>query len=155
MDVDPNSGDVYVLTRTVEGNVFHFLAGQLISTAYVEQDGGSVINLKVHPVTGDVYVVDFIAREVVVVRSIEGELQVVGRVPVGSGPQKAVIDPVTGNVYVANQYDDTVSVIYGTETIATIDVGWTPYGMGVNPENGLVYVLNTQGDSVTILGIEE
>ncbi len=155
IDVDPNTGDVYILARTVEGNLFHFREGQLIGTAYIERDGGSVINLKVHPVTGDVYVVDFITREVVVVRTIDDELQIIARTPVGSGPQKAIVDPLTGNVYVANQYDDTVSVIYGTETIATIDVGWTPYGMGVNPDNGLVYVLNTQGNSITILGIEE
>ena len=111
-------------------------------------------NLKVHPVTGDVYVVDFIAQEVAVVRLIDGQLQLIGRVPAGWGANAAVIDPFTSHVYIANQSENTVTVIHGTEVIATLEVGWTPHGIGVNPTNGQVYVLNTQGNSVTIVGIE-
>ncbi len=155
MDVNPNTGDIFVLNALGPEYLHHFRNGEFVDALDVERDGGSVTNMKVHPTTGDVYVVDRIAREVVVVRSIDDKLQVIGRAPVGSGPEKMAIDPITGNVYVANFYDDTISVIQGTETIATIDVGWYPYGIGVNPANGWVYVSNTNDNTVTVLGFEE
>lgn len=155
MDVNPNTGDVFVLNRDIDRNLTWFNAGKLIATAEIEGPGGEVINMRVHPVTSDVYVLDLLLQQVVVVRNIDNKLAVIGRTPVGRSPDKMVIDPFTSNVYVANFGDDTVSVIHGTETIATIDVGWHPYGIGVNPANGWVYVSNTNGNTVSILGFEE
>lgn len=151
MDVDPNTGDVYVLNRASDRNLTQFRKGELIAIAEIEEEGGSVGSMKVHPVTGDVYVVDWVRREAIVVRN----MRVIGRVPVGSGGVKMAIDPITGNVYVANFEDDTVTVIHGTEAIATLEVGWYPYGIGVNPTNGWVYVSNTNDDTITVFGFEE
>jgi len=152
MDVDPHTGDVYVLYRAPNNQeLSRFREGELIASAEVEGEGGEVRNLRVHPVTGDVYIVDFAREEVVVVR----DMGVIGRLPVGWGALKMAIDPLTGNVYVANFWDNTVTVIHGTEVLATVDVGWYPYGIGVNPANGWVYVSNTNDHTVTVLGFRE
>lgn len=149
MDVDPRTGDVYVLSAF--GYLTRVQGLEMKNTIEVEGEGGTVRNMRVHPLTGDVYVVDFTRGEVVVVRDME----VIDRLPVGWSPLKMVIDPLTGNVYVANFMDDTVTVIHGTEVLATIDVGWYPYGIGVNPANGWVYVSNTNDHTVTVLGFRE
>jgi len=152
MDVDPRTGEVYVLySAPGDRSLSQFRRGELIATIGVESKGGAPRNLRVHPVTGDVYVVDFTRQKVIVVRDME----VIAQVPVGWSPLKMAIDPLTGNVYVANFMDDTVTVIHGTEVLATIDVGWYPYGIGVNPANGWVYVSNTNDHTVTVLGFRK
>jgi YVTN family beta-propeller protein len=147
MDADRRTGEVYVLSAF--GYLTRMQGAEVEDT--IKAESGAARNMRVHPVTGDVYVVDYTRQEVIVVRDME----VIGRVPVGWGPLKMAIDPLTGNVYVANFQDDTVTVIHGTEALATIDVGWYPYGIGVNPANGWVYVSNTNDHTVTVLGFRE
>jgi YVTN family beta-propeller protein len=153
LDVNPRTGEVYALNhRTKPAQQLHlFKDAQLIKSLEVQGEGGLISNMRVHPVTGDVYVVDPVRQEVVVVR----ENEVIARIPAGLGAEKMVIDPVTGNVYVANYFGDDVTVIHGTKVIATIDVGWYPFGIGVNPANGWVYVSNTNDGTVTVLGFPE
>jgi YVTN family beta-propeller protein len=74
---------------------------------------------------------------------------------IGRSVRKMTIDPLTGNVYVADFRTNTVTLIRNTEVITTFDVGWYPYGIGVNPANGWVYVSNSNDDTVTILGYQE
>jgi YVTN family beta-propeller protein len=150
LDVDPRTGDVYALYAAPSGrNLSQFREGRLVSSIAVERPGGTVRNLRVHPRTGDVYVVDFVLHEVIQVR----DMQVVSRIPVQRrGLLKMAIDPLTGNVYVANFDDDSVSVIHGSQLLTTVPVGWYPYGIAVNPTNGWVYVANTNDRSVTVLG---
>jgi len=147
MDVDPRTRDVYVLTAY--GELVLFRKGERVAVTNVEGDL-AVQNMRVHSTTGMVYVVTIGGR----VRVVQ-EMEVVKEVVAGWGARKMTIDPVTGNVYVANFNDDTVTVIHGTEVLATIDVGWYPYGIGVNPANGWVYVSNTNEHSVTVLGFRE
>jgi len=158
MDADPRTGDVYVLAPALNNQDLHrFREGKLVESIKVEGERGSVDRLQVHPTTGDVYVLDFVRKEVVVVRpaeSLDGALVVYDRVPVGRGPTGLAIDPFTGNVYVTSIYENSVTAIQGTEVLTTYQVGWYPYGIGVNPANGWVYVANTNENSVTILGFE-
>jgi YVTN family beta-propeller protein len=62
------------------------------------------------------------------------------------------IDPLTGNVYVANFDGNSVTTIHGTEVLTTTQVGWYPYGIGINPTNGWVYVANINDGTVSVLG---
>jgi YVTN family beta-propeller protein len=159
MDIDLRTGDVYVLAPASDGiNFNRFREGKLIERLDVEGEGGTVDALQVHPTTGDIYIIDVLLREVVVVRpeaNAEQGLSIIGRVPVGNGPSRMAIDPQTGNVYVANIFSNDVTAIQGTEVLTTYQVGWYPYGIGVNPANGWVYVANTNEDSITILGFAE
>jgi len=148
MDVDPRTGDVYILDAN--GNLLRARDAEIVQQVDLWKEGPSPRNMRGHPVTGEVYIV-YGGSWMLVVRDME----VIGDLEVGWGALKMVIDPLTGNVYVANFRDDTVTVIHGTKVLATIDVGWYPYGIGVNPANGWVYVSNTNGDSVTVLGFRE
>ena len=55
-----------------------------------------------------------------------------------------LINPSTNIAYVANNVDNTVSVIDGktNRVIATITVGKSPYAVSVNPSTNIVYVAN-------------
>ncbi|MEX0800810.1 MAG: beta-propeller fold lactonase family protein [Dehalococcoidia bacterium] len=92
----------------------------------------------------DVWVVDLDAQAVVDV------------VPVGDDPRGIDIAPDNSNVYVANRFDDTVSVIdTTTNTVAdTIDLGASvlvtatePYDVVVSPDNAFLYIAMKNGGS--------
>ncbi len=148
MDADPRTGDVYILDA--DGHLLRVQGVEIAQQVDLWEEGPSPRNMRVHPVTGNVYIV-YGGSWMLIVRDME----VIGDLEVGWGALKIAIDPLTGNVYVANFRDDTVAVVHGTEVLATIDVGWYPYGIGVNPANGWVYVSNTNEHSVTILGFRE
>lgn len=148
MDVNPRTGEVYVLTSI---DVSRFKDGRLLdSIKWGRAKPWS--KLRVHPITGDVYVTWGSQAQsggrVLVLR----EMKEIENIAVGGGAAAMAIDPLTGNVYVASFEEDTVTVINGTKALATIKVGWYPYGIGVNPVNGWVYVSNINDGTVTVLG---
>jgi DNA-binding beta-propeller fold protein YncE len=147
MEVNPKTGEVYV----VDGNdgLRRFKAGKLIDKIEVKR--GPAL-LKVHPQTGDVYIA-FGGQgwgQVVVYR----DMKEIAQIEVGKGPVYGymTVDPLTGNVYTANSYDSSVSVINGTELLFTRKVGQYPYGIAANPVNGWVYVSNFNDGTVSVLG---
>ena len=68
-------------------------------------------------------------------------------------PISVAVNPLTGDVYVANFNDRTVSVISGrTSTVtATIPVGTSPYGVAVSLLTGDVYVTNFSDGTVSVI----
>ena len=78
---------------------------------------------------------------------------VVATISVGDGPSGVAVNPDTDLVYVADQNDDTVSVIDGetNSVVATISVGSFPQGVAVNPDTNLVYVANSLDDTVSVI----
>jgi YVTN family beta-propeller protein len=70
--------------------------------------------------------------------------QVSATIAVGGGPNGVAANPTTNRVYVANNADDTVSVIDARTyaVVATVPVGSAPVGVGVNPATNRVYVAN-------------
>ena len=74
-------------------------------------------------------------------------------IPVGGLPISVTVNPPTGDVYVTNFNDGTVSVISGrTNTVTTtIPVGNGPVGVAVNPPTGAVYVTNIGDDTVSVI----
>ena len=77
---------------------------------------------------------------------------VTATIPVGGESDSVAANPLTGSVYVTNQFDNTVSVISGqTNTVtATIPVG-NPQGMAVNALTGDVYVTNFNDGTVSVI----
>jgi YVTN family beta-propeller protein len=97
----------------------------------------------------------------------------VAAVPVGIEPFWAVVDPMSGNVYVSNFAPGcigcgqnyvppipSVTVVSGTTNlrVADIPVGAMPEGMAFDPRNGDVYVANSAQDqsngSVSVISTE-
>lgn len=74
-------------------------------------------------------------------------------VNVGDTPTGVAVHPVTGDVYVANAGDDTLSVIDGeTQKVTkTIDVGTWPSEIGVDAATGRVYVANWKSHDVSVV----
>jgi YVTN family beta-propeller protein len=74
-------------------------------------------------------------------------------VAVDSYPIGVAVNPVTKNVYVTNEFSNTVSVIDGgTQRVTdTITVGSFPYGVAVNPFNDRIYVTNRGSNTVTVI----
>ena len=81
---------------------------------------------------------------------------------VGTFPQEVAIDEGTNTMYVANQTDNTVSVIdgthcHGTDTSGcnqswpTIPVGAAPQALAFNPTNNTLYVTNTDDNTVSVV----
>jgi YVTN family beta-propeller protein len=74
-------------------------------------------------------------------------------IAVGNGPFAVAVDPATANVYVANDYDGSVSVISeatGAVT-GTITVGNVPWGVAVDSVTGTVYVANSKDNTVSVI----
>lgn len=74
-------------------------------------------------------------------------------IDVGGEAQALAINPLTGNVFVANYADDTVSVIdrVSREVTDTLDVGDGPDAVAVSPAAGMVYVGNHNADTISLI----
>jgi YVTN family beta-propeller protein len=72
--------------------------------------------------------------------SAAGGYTVTATIAVGNFPSGVAVDPTTGNVYVTNERDDTVSAIdEATDTVtATIGVGCMPGEVAVDPKGTAV-----------------
>jgi YVTN family beta-propeller protein len=81
-------------------------------------------------------------------------LATVGPIPVGAGPSAVAVDAATNTVYVANIFDNSVSVIDGATNgvSATIPVGVNPDAIAVDELTGRVYVANSGDNTVSVIG---
>lgn len=81
---------------------------------------------------------------------------------VGVFPQEVAIDEATNTIYVANQTDNTVSIIDGThcqgsdtsgcnQSWPTIPVGAAPQALAFNPTSNTLYVANTDDNTVSVI----
>ncbi len=105
-----------------------------------------------NPANRKVYAVDQAHATVSV---IDTAGQTVRSVPVGSAPVSIAVDSVSGQAYVANAGDGTVSIIDGIsdKVLATVAVGAHPYSIAANPRAGLVYVSHTFSNRTTVLDV--
>jgi YVTN family beta-propeller protein len=72
----------------------------------------------------------------------------------GSGIEGISVNPITGNLYVANASDNAIDVIRcgGSQVSAEISVAPSPFGVTVNPANNQVYAALTDGTVSVIDG---
>ena len=147
MTVSPRTGEVYVLSGAT---LYRFKEGKMIDSVKIKDN--EVDTIRVHPATGDVYIPhwghEIEKGNMLILRNMKE----ISEFKVGERPHAMTIDPLTGNIYVASFLDNTVTVINGTQVLATINVGQYPYNIGVNPTNGWVYVSNINDGTVTVLG---
>jgi len=88
------------------------------------------------------------------------DVQVVGVSPASNpGPTAIAVTPDGKFLYVANQFDGTVSSFSVDTTsgaltrFATVLVGTAPAGMAITPDGGFLYVSNSGSSSVSAFGI--
>jgi len=70
-----------------------------------------------------------------------------------SQPIGVTYDAANGNVYVTNNFTNSVSVINvaSDKLVATVPVGFAPAQSAVDPVNGYVYVTNNDSGTVTVI----
>ena len=73
----------------------------------------------------------------------------------GNAPSGVAVDSVTDTAVVANEKDNTVSLVdlAGKTVISTIPVGERPTGAAVNPRTGQAVVTNRKSDSISIIDL--
>lgn len=84
---------------------------------------------------------------------------VVATIPVGDSPEAVAVDPVTHNVYVANFYGDSVTVIDGVADVSEATVPMptggslaAPIAIVADPLTGKAYVGNWWSNYVSVIG---
>jgi YVTN family beta-propeller protein len=77
----------------------------------------------------------------------------IANIAVGRNPESAAVNPATKMIYVANNGDNTVSVINGTTNNVTgfITVGRGPYSLAVNPATNMIYVADDLDNAVSVI----
>jgi YVTN family beta-propeller protein len=77
--------------------------------------------------------------------------------PVGLQPSNIVVSSDGKRVFVANNGDDTVSVVDATvsppKVISTIAVGTEPWGMAITPNGKKLYVANARSNNVSVIDL--
>jgi YVTN family beta-propeller protein len=68
-----------------------------------------------------------------------------------SGSRAVTVDPISGYAYFTNPGQDNVTVLQGTNVVATLPAGDTPWGIGVNPNTGYVFVTNRTSNNITVI----
>jgi DNA-binding beta-propeller fold protein YncE len=149
MDADTRPGEVYVVDSSK--TIRKFKEGKLVSSVQIGNPNDTTWTaMRVHPQSGNIYLVASRSntRQAVVLR----DGKEIAHLPVGHFPLDLKIDPFTGNVYISNFYDGTVTAINGIEELDTITIGLHASAIGINPNNGWVYVVDTLQQTVSVLG---
>jgi len=78
---------------------------------------------------------------------------VTSTIAVGAAPFGIAVDQLTDAIYVANEEDNSVSVINGlTDSVtSTIGVGKQPEQVAIDQSNDTIYVVNTGDNSVSVI----
>jgi YVTN family beta-propeller protein len=89
---------------------------------------------------------------IAVVMGRPARAQTVTTIAAGSGAGYIAINPVTNRIYIANEFDNTVTVINGsTNATTTVPVGTLPIAAAVNSVTNKIYVVNQTDETVTVI----
>ena len=71
----------------------------------------------------------------------------------GMSPQAIAYDPGKGEMFVANEYTNNVSVLSGDtdRVVASVNVGTDPYAVAYDPATDTVWVANLVSDNVSVI----
>src|SRR5262249_54096315 len=88
------------------------------------------------------------------VAAIDLETHNIQRLPVGAMPCAIALHPRTGQIYVANYVDGTVTFLDRNATSATIKVVPHPQPLPLDAERNLLYVASQQAAAVSVINIK-
>jgi YVTN family beta-propeller protein len=140
--VDTIGDEVSVLDGTSVSATIDLATNQTGGPNYVVYDA----------LDGFVYVVDqYNSEGTAGAVSVINGTSVIAVLPVGQGPEFAVVDPATGWVYVLNGASDTVSVLNRTTVVGAIPVGQDPVAAAFDALDGYGYVANRGSANVSLV----
>lgn len=146
--VSPDGSEVYVAnigSNTV--SVIATASNTVIKTIAV---GNKPSGVAVTP-NGTAYVANFTDNTVSVISNNAVIKTITG---LGNDPEGVAVSPDGNTVYVANNFDGTVSVIQtsnNTVVGSPITVGPKPVGVAVSPDGKTVYVVNSGSNNVSVI----
>ena len=156
----PQHQTTYAFTNQF-GNFDHSMTviqrGEVIARQKIEQSQSAIRNGVVHPNTGELYLINT-STESVIVLTNELIPQYKTSIPIQGkdvGFQEIVADPFSGNVYLTNMNNGTLTIINGYEVVGVLDLDVQTVEMAVNPNNGDLYVSGGRSGNIWILGFEE
>jgi len=123
------------------------------NTATIDLGAPGTVSVAVDPTTNTIFAVDRDYPQDGTLSLVNGATNAVTKVTVGHNPWDVAVDPTTGTAYVADAYDNDVSVVSeasGTVT-GTIGVGSGPFGVAVDPDTGTLYVANASDNTVSVV----
>lgn len=70
-------------------------------------------------------------------------------------PTDVAVDPISGEIYVADSYTGNVSVISSktTHIMRNISVGISPFGIAYDPADNLMFVSNSGSDNISVINV--
>lgn len=113
--------------------------------------GGGPLGIAANPVTGEVYVADWYADRLTVIR----DGAPAGIVGVGHSPSGVAVTPDGATILTADRDSDEVSVIDAKSftRLATISVGARPFGVTIDATGARAYAANVGSNSVSVIDI--
>ena len=158
-------GNVYVTTFSGELLVFSG-NGRLLRALTVAPASGLLLDIKFHPVTGALLVVDFGAQQLLEVDPFTGSATVFATIPGGAaaGPNVMTFDG-DGNVYVSDSFQGVIwrtglgggAVSPWVSDPLLTTAGFPPFGangLAFNNDASALFVANTGEDSIVKIPVD-
>jgi len=159
-------GNVYVTTFAGELLVFSG-NGRLLRALTVAPASGLLLDIKFHPLTGALLVVDFGAQQLLEVDPFTGSATVFATIPGGAaaGPNVMTFDG-SGNVYVSDSFQGVIwrtgpsggAVSPWVSDPLLTTTGFPPFGangLAFNHDASALFVANTGEDSIVKIPVDD
>jgi len=150
--VDPNTGLVYVASWS-HGKMY-VLNGTNVVANY--RAGWGVKDMAIAPTWGYIYLANSepnatYTHNISVFNINTHAFTYIDTDPNSLNNSRAVaFNPINGYAYFVNPDQDNVTVVLGTQVIATLPAGDMPWDVAVNPNNGHVFVANRGDGTITV-----
>ncbi|MHA7868108.1 MAG: YncE family protein [Salipiger thiooxidans] len=143
LSLAPEAGKLFVSSLRSEEVAVIDLATGTQSGGFPVENSSNTIGLAASPDGARVYTVAQGNDAVTILDAVSGEQ--LGQVNLGAGPLNAVVEPASGNVFVALRVADAVAVISPEgEILANLEIGSTPNHL-TRDADGNVWVVNKSG----------
>jgi DNA-binding beta-propeller fold protein YncE len=150
IEVHPRTGEVYLIENMGTVAYWH---GDVVKRQQLGSMGYTGLHdIAIDPTRDLAYVSSWGDPQSHVVILKEGEI--VDALPVGTDPREIIYDATHDYIFVANRLANSVSVIRGTQILATVSTqGWGPTYLAVDEERGYLYVSNADSHSISVFTI--
>lgn len=150
--VDPNTGLVYVASWShgkmyvLDGTtvVANYRAGWGVKDMAIDAARGYIYLAHSDPnatYTHNISVFNIATQSFTYIDTDAGSL---------NNSRSVAVDPISGYAYFTNPDQDSVTVVLGSQVIATLPAGDMPWAVGANPNTGHVFVANRGGNTITV-----
>ena len=155
----PKHNTMYAFTNGWQGNnnLAVFENGEMISYYRLERNS-MVVDGTIHPWTNEFYLLNHGSDTNVLIGTDEKYPSLKTYIPLDGtqvGFDEIIADPFSGNVYVRNVQDSTITVIHDEEVIGVLELTRDTGSMALNPTNGDLYVSSSRAGDIWILGFDE